>query len=143
MGRPPAVHTDASLGFSVMGFQFKEIGFDHADGEQQVLLLLEGKRCKGHRAPKASPLTPWSKTGYCSRCTVSTPVAVRTLYKRGMYSDDKAIGVKMSQHFRPWAGRSCAATLYLQPNDTLPDEWDWAAENLYMSEAAVRRAKQE
>ena len=32
IGHPPTIHADASLGFSVMAYQSKEIVFGHAEG---------------------------------------------------------------------------------------------------------------
>ena len=58
-----------------------------------------------------------------------------------MYSEDRAMGVKIWQQHGPWAAGSHAATLYFQY--TLPDVRDWAAGNLYMPKTAVPRVEQE
>ena len=105
-----------------MGYLSEEIGFDHADGKQHVLLLLEGNCCKGRHDPKASSLKQRSKTDYCPCCAVATMVTVPALYKWGTYSEEEALSLQMWQPHGPWAGRSYAAMPWAIPLRPHPAE---------------------
>ena len=48
LGYPGTVNSDACLGFSVYAYQSAEVLFDSAQTRDDVLVRLEGLRCKGH-----------------------------------------------------------------------------------------------
>ena len=48
LGYPGTVNSDACLGFSVCAYQSAEVLFDSVQTRDDVLVRLEGLRCKGH-----------------------------------------------------------------------------------------------
>ena len=122
VGHLPAVHTDASLGFSVVASQPKRTGFDRSAGEERVLLLLDGNICRGRQASESAALALRREAGFCPGCVVATYVAAPPIFQRGCFSEAKALGMSVRQQHGPRA-------VYAQTYYSLSRNWDWAARN--------------
>ena len=62
-GYPGTVNSDACLGFAVYAYQSMEVLFGPVGTRDDVLVRLEGLRCKGHSDKQA--VCQKAKVGYC------------------------------------------------------------------------------
>ena len=122
-----------------MAYQSKEIGFDHADGDKNVLLLADGNVSRGHQGPMTTALGQRGKTGHCPCCVEATYAAVPPIFKRAEYSEEEATGMSIWRKHGPCSVRLFAAAIYAHTSSILPAHWDWAARNLGMEPPPVPR----
>ena len=74
IGFPATINTDACLGFAAYAFQSAEVLFGPVQSTHDILIRLEGRRCKGHSDRQHT--TQRAKVGYCPCCTRPTHVAL-------------------------------------------------------------------
>ena len=125
------MNSDARLGFGVYSYQSAEDPFNSVATRDDVLVRIEGLRCKG-RYDKQN-ICQKVKVGFCPFCSTPTHVAIPTSYRLGEYDDRKLQAIDLRAQFGPWGPRRFCALKYSYESNNrepLPTGWDWAANSL-------------
>ena len=133
-GYPGTVNADACLGSSVYAYQSPEVLLDSVGTRDDVLVRLEGLRCKGHNDKQN--VCQKAKVGYCPCYAISTHIGIPNSYILGGNDSREQQAVDLWAAFGPWrARRSCAMKyVYESSNrEPLPTGWDWAANSLHIA----------
>ena len=131
LGYPGTVNADACLGFSVYAYQSPEVLFDAAKTRDDVLVRLEGLRCKSHNDKQN--VCQKAKVGFCPCCAIPTHVAIPNSYALGENDFRNQQAIDPWAAFGPWGPRRSAATKYVYESNNrepLPTVWGWAANSL-------------
>ena len=138
IGFPATVNTDACLGFAAYAFQSAEVLFGPVQTTHDILIRLEGRRCKGHSDRQHT--TQRAKVGYCPCCTLPTHVAIPLSYVLGEDDRHKRIAMDIWAEWGPLGQRRYAALFYALINNgrqPMPVGWDWAAKTLNFAYPSV------
>ena len=129
------METDASVGFSRMGYQSAYIAPDLRSGRGDILFRLVGRSPRGSEAPRDA-LTQRREVGFPVCCAQVTHIAVPITHAAGTRDWPKGQGVKLRKRLKPWAPRDLAARFYANRDGLHPPNWDWAATASVISEPA-------
>ena len=134
IGFPSTILSDSCLGFATYALQSAEILFGPIGTTHEILIRIEGRRCKGHSDRTQN--TQRAKLGYCPCCTRPTHVALPFSYDLGVDDPHKRVAMDLWAEWGPWGQRRYAGVYYaLLSNDRrqTPPGWDWAARTLHIA----------
>ena len=126
LGLPPSSSTDSKLGWAVYSYMAPEILLNVCEGNQYLLLRIQGYCTKGHES-STKELAQKAKVGLCPCCARATHVLVPPAYPVGKPGRKKRNSISLWQQYGPFATRNYSAAMYVNSNGTLPDSWDWVA----------------
>ena len=109
------MNTDACLGFAAYAFQSAEVLFGPVQTTHDILIRLEGRRCKGHSDRQHT--TQRAKVGYCPCCTLPTHVAIPLSYVLGEDDRHKRIAMDIWAERGPLGQRRYAALFFALINN--------------------------
>ena len=124
LGLPSSSNTDSKLGWAVYSYMAPEVLLNVCEGNQYLLLRVEGYCTKGHES-STKELAQRAKVGLCPCCARATHVLVPPAYPVGKPDRKKRNAISLWQQHGPFATRNYAAAMYVNTNGTLPDSWDW------------------
>ena len=133
LGYPGTILSDSQLGYSVYAYQSAEVLFDLIGVRDEILIRIDGLRCKGH---KSSETCQKAKLGYCPRCAIPTHIAIPNSFELGEFPIRKQQVMDLWAKHGPWGPRRLAAMKYaLEDNSRQgqPPTWDWAARSLHFA----------
>ena len=125
LGNSSTAHSDGCLGFSVYAYRSSEVLFGDVKVRDDVLVRLEGLRCKGHN--DKSSVCQKTKAGYCPCCTIPTHVAIPNSFVLGAGGVRKQQTIGPWAAFGPWGPRRFVAIKYVYESsnrEPLPPGWD-------------------
>ena len=105
-------------------YQSWEVLFSQCQGDQRILLRLEGICCRGSDAARSNT-SQRAECGYCPRCSRTTHVFVPASYAIGKPDRRKMNGARLWQQFGPMASKEYAAALYRNHNNGPSERWNW------------------
>ena len=128
VGCPPAISTDASLGYLVMAHQRWEILLYSTAWDKFALFRLGGTTFREHGGAEAE-VAQCAKVGYSTCCDDSTQAAVPATYEVGEDSNVKSRGLELWKPSGPEAARPYATFLYSREYGSSSKSRRWAAQS--------------